>query len=93
MANVKSYVKLSDTLFLTEDTNGHFWMWDQTRGMNVAMRAKSEREAFVKALSYYQNRLTEVETEHATLNTKVQSFLSQFQDDSGECSHGRYCNC
>lgn len=75
-----STVDLSPTLNLCECHDG-WWLYDETRGMNLAMRAKSEREAFVEALTYYQNRLREVEQEHKALSDKVTAFVSQFTED------------
>lgn len=78
-------VKLSDTLSLCEyKSGGHlgFWLYDKTRGMNLAMRAKTDTDAFVEALTYYQNRLTTVEADHANLRKKVDSFVAQFVDDA-----------
>lgn len=79
-------VTLSDTLSLCEYTdpkNGNygFWLYDEMRGMNVAMRAESEREAFVAAMTYYQSRLQEVETGYSELQTKVDSFVSHFVEN------------
>jgi hypothetical protein len=78
--------KLSETLMLSEYTspkNGNFgfWLYDKTRGMNLAMHAESERNAFVHALHYYQTRLTQVEKEHAYLQAQVQAFVGQFVGD------------
>lgn len=76
--------ELSDTLTLCEfKTSGSkgFWLYDETRGMNLAMRASSEREAFVEALTYYQERLQEVERSYKTLYEKVESFVCQFSED------------
>lgn len=70
----------NDTLSLTECADG-FWLYDTTRGMNIAMRAKTEREAFIKALEYYQKRLTTVEKDFKSLNDKVSDFVSNFVDD------------
>ena len=76
-------VALSDTLTLCEYTsprNGSFgfWLYDKTRGMNLSIRAKSSTEAFVEALSYYQERLAKVENEHRALTVKVDAFVAQF---------------
>lgn len=57
------------------------WLWDETRGMNLAVRAKTERDAFVGALDYYQRRLTQVETDYTCLRKKVDSFLEQFTEE------------
>ena len=78
-----NHVDLSPTLGLSEYTdprNGSFgfWLYDETRGMNLAMRAKTEREALVRALHYYQGRLTGVEQRHADLRGKVDEFVAQF---------------
>jgi hypothetical protein len=75
--------KLTDTLSLCEyqnPKNGNFgfWLYDSTRGMNLSMKATSEQEAFVEALTYYQRRLTEVESELSDLTQKVNQFVSQF---------------
>lgn len=78
--------KLSETLSLCEYTsprNGSFgfWLYDKTRGMNLAVRAKTETQAFVDALTYYQKRLLEVEAAHKTLSEKVNGFVAQFIED------------
>ena len=64
--------KLTDTLTLSECHDG-FWLYDKTRGMNLSMRAKTPTDAFVKALTYYQRRLSE-----------VAAFVSNFTDDEEE---------
>jgi hypothetical protein len=76
-------VKLSSTLTLCEyqsPKNGSFgfWLWDETRGMNLAMRAKSSTDAFVEALMYYQKRLLTVEHDYRSLKGKVDAFVEQF---------------
>ena len=75
--------ELSENLSLCEyktSGNSGFWLYDKTRGMNLAMRAKSETDALVEALHYYQERLSEVEREHAILRTKVCAFIAQLRD-------------
>ena len=44
--------------------------------MNLAMRAKDEKEALIKALEYYQGRLVEVETKNKALDKSISSFLT-----------------
>lgn len=75
-----NHQQLTETLGLTECNDG-FWLYDKTRGMNLAMRADNETSAFVKALTYYQRRLAEVEKEHKELREKVSLFVGQFVDD------------
>lgn len=79
-------LKLSETLSLSEyqsPKSGHFgfWLYDKALGMNLSMRAKTERDAFVGALHYYQLRLAKVEKEHASLKDKVNTFVDQFFED------------
>jgi hypothetical protein len=74
-----SFTKLSDTLQISEHHDG-FWLYDFTRGMNLAMRAKSRDEAFTEALSYYQDRLKEYEGMYASLKSRVDSFVEQFTE-------------
>lgn len=80
MANVINNMKLSDTLDLTECVDG-FWLYDKTRGMNLAMRAKTKEEAFTWALMYYQERLSHIEAELKTVNNKVSAFIDQFSSE------------
>lgn len=86
-ARPETSVALSPTLLLSAylKTSGHagFWLYDKTRGMNLSMRAKTERDAFVDALHYYQRRLADVEKEHKALQQKIDSFLCQFSDEDG----------
>jgi len=77
MGKLISGTKLSDTLSLSECTDG-FWLWDSTRQMNLSIKAKSSTEAFVEALTYYQSRLANKERECAKLWQKVNSFVDQF---------------
>lgn len=74
---------LTDTLTLSECHDG-FWLYDKTRSMNLAMRAKTPTDAFVNALGYYQHRLSEVETAHRELRGLVDAFVSNFTDDEEE---------
>ena len=66
-----------DTLSLHECTDGYY-LYDYVVGMNIGMRAKTEQDAYIEALLYYQKRLVEVKADYKTLNDKVESFLSQF---------------
>ena len=70
----------TDTFSLSECTEG-FYLYDYIVKMNIAMYAKTEQEAFIKALNYYQRRLVEVKTMYEELDGKVESFLSQFMDE------------
>jgi len=70
----------TDTLSLDECTDGYY-LYDTVVGMNIAMRAKTEHDAVIKALLYYQKSLQEAKVNYKTLDDKVQNFLSQFDRD------------
>lgn len=69
---------LNGTLILTKCTDG-YWLWDATRGMNLAMRAKTETDAFVAALEYYQERLSKIESEFYDLKDTIDAFVEQIR--------------
>ncbi len=75
-----SFTKLSETLQISEHHNG-FWLYDFTRGMNLAMRAKTRDDAFVEALTYYQKRLIEIEKAYYDLQSQVDAFVDQFRPE------------
>ena len=66
-------MKLTETISLTKQKDG-FWLYDYTRGMNLAMRAETEQAAFIEALEYYQRRTKAVETKLRALETLVEGF-------------------
>lgn len=80
MAKATRSVFKLDTLSLIE-TNQGYYLYDNILGMNIAMRAKTEQDACIEALLYYQKRLMEVKTDYNDLNNKVKSFLSQFDKE------------
>lgn len=77
MGKCLNSIKLSETLELAECTDG-FWLYDETRGMNLSMRAKTPQDAFVEAITYYQERLSSTEKAYRDLNSRVEAFVSQF---------------
>ena len=80
-------VELSKTLTLCEYQTGGslgFWLWDETRGMNLSMRAKTSTAAFVEALEYYQERLAEVESNYKSLSERVDAFVAQVAGSTDE---------
>lgn len=89
MSKVIKYNVLSKSLSISECTDG-FWMYDETRGMNLAMRAKTAEAAYIQALEYYQKRLKEVENDYNNLKAKVDNFVGQFVEDNDEDGH--YCD-
>ena len=83
MSNVINKIKLSETLFLAECTDG-FWLHDVTRSMNLSMRARSAQDAYVETITYYQERLKEVEREFKELNNKVSIFVESFKEHNND---------
>lgn len=80
MAKFIRRVFKNDTLSLVECNDG-FWLYDTVVGMNISMRAKTEQDACIEALMYYQKRLQRVNADYKELNNKVQIFVSQFNQE------------
>ncbi len=78
-----SFTKLNDTLQISEHHDG-FWLYDFTKSMNLAMRAKTRDAAFVEAITYYQRRLADLEKAHNCLSNRVEAFVCQFRNDDEE---------
>jgi hypothetical protein len=70
----------TDTLTLTECTDGYY-LWDKVEGFNIAIHAKSEQQALIDGLDYYQRYHSKLKKEYKELNDKVESFLCQFSGD------------
>ena len=64
---------LSETLALIERVDG-FWLWDETRQMNLSVKAKTKESALVEALMYYQRRLLRIEKAYEKLDAAVAAF-------------------
>lgn len=80
MGKTINSIDLTDKLTLSECADG-YWLWDDTRKMNLAMKAKTPQDAFLECISYYQGRLSEIETKYGELSKKVNSFVSQFTEE------------
>ena len=81
MGKVIELVAKTETIHLHRCTDG-FWLYDDTRGMNLAMKAKSEQDAFIDALEYYQERLALMEGQYNDLQAKVNAFVNLFPDEN-----------
>ena len=68
--------------------NDGYWLYDKTRGMNLAMRSDSEFEAVVKAIEYYQRRFNDLQSKHKALHNKVEKILKLIggHDEEDDCS-------
>jgi len=72
----------NDTIQLTKVIDkDNFWLYDYTREMNLSMEAKTEQQAFVESLTYYQKRLAKVEKDFKELDDKVKDFIISVSDD------------
>lgn len=80
MARTIKHEVLTAKLALTQCTDG-YWLYDEVRGHNLAMQAPSERDAFVKALTYYQEKLSEVSLKYKELGLKVEAFIGEFTEE------------
>jgi hypothetical protein len=78
-----SFTKLNETLQISEHHDG-WWLYDFTQGMNLGMRAKTKDDAFVEALTYYQERMQLVEKKFTYLESKVRNFVRQFEYDDDD---------
>jgi hypothetical protein len=79
-AKTPSPEKLLPTLTLTNCWDG-WWLYDETQGMNLAMRAPSREAALLYALQYHRERHIKYANQHAALSQKVLAFTSQFHPD------------
>ena len=66
-----------DTLSLVECNDGYY-LYDRVVGQNISMRAKTEQDACIEALLWYQKRLGRTKLDYQILNDKVEGFISQF---------------
>jgi len=80
---VRSYV---DKVTGETKPSGDFgwWLYDETFGMNLAMKAKSKEEALIEALQYYNERFKQERDALLSLRYKVNGFLNQFASDDDE---------
>lgn len=70
-----------DTLSLVECTDGYY-LYDTIIGMNIAMHEKTEQDACIKALLYYQKTLQTIKVDYQTLESKVSHFISLIERES-----------
>ena len=92
-----STVKLSDTLTLSQchrhdDKPAGFWLYDKTRGMNLALAEPTEIAALTEALTYYQKRLKRVSGEYKALYDKVSAFIVEVRGDDEDFSDPDFGN-
>lgn len=67
-----------DTLSLHECTDGYY-LYDYIVGMNLSMKAKTEQDAYIEALLYYQKDLAKIKADYETLINKVWDFIDQIK--------------
>lgn len=64
-----------DTFSLCECSDGYY-LYDKVLGMNISMRAKTEQDACIEGLLYYQKKSVESKKIYKDLNDKVWNFIS-----------------
>ncbi len=79
MNNYKT-TELSETLILSERVDG-FWLYDDTRGVTLVLRAKSPQEALLKTIKYYQDRLIKIEHAYKDLKKFIDKFVIEIEEE------------
>jgi len=80
MAKVIRRVFKLDTLSLHECSDGYY-LYDYVIGMNISMRAKTEQDAYIETLLWYQKKLQDAKSDYKILNDKVQNFISHIGEE------------
>jgi hypothetical protein len=81
MGDVIRHVFKIDTFTLTECADGYY-LYDKVIGMNISMRAKTEQDAYIEALLYYQKTLATAKAHYRELDSIVENFISQIRGES-----------
>ena len=76
----QNHMKLTGSLTMSECKDG-YWLYDRTRGMNLSMKAKTQEDAFVEALTYYQETTKKVEDQLKKLNVSISIFINSISDE------------
>lgn len=82
-----AHIKINEHTTLTKNKKG-WYLYDELRGMNLAMCAETSELAMVEALEYYQRRLPEVEQNLCAINKQVENFLLNLGVDENELPIG-----
>jgi hypothetical protein len=65
----------NDNITLSIDNKGLFWLYDKVVSQNLSMNAKSEREAFIEALKYYQDNYPVIKNSYFALKGRIEAFM------------------
>lgn len=65
----------NDTITLYKTEKRGFWLWDETRKINLSVSAVNEQAAFVECIMYYQQRLKEVESNYHAMQSRLHAFM------------------
>jgi hypothetical protein len=79
-------IRLSESISLSEchrtgEKPRGWWLYDKTRGMNLAMGAETKEAALLEAVQYCQKRLVCVESALRGLQGRVDAFIGQFVEE------------
>ena len=66
--------RINDKTHMSECHDG-YWLYDENRGMNLSIRAESEKAALIEALEYYQGKVIYLEAENKHLRNSINAAL------------------
>ena len=71
----------TETICLFERINdgewNGFYLYDKNESMNIGFKCKTEHDAIIEALEYYQEQLAKTRNEYQELKRKVDDFVGQ----------------
>lgn len=73
------HIELTDKLTLSECDDG-FWLYDYDAEMNLSMRANSEREALLEAITYYKSKAKELKRILDKQDKAIEQFISSVDE-------------
>lgn len=80
MSGKHTIIFKNENMQLSQGIDG-YWLYDYIQGMNLSMKAKTEQEAFVKALTYYQKRYKESKIRYDELHNNVSNFIESLSKE------------
>ena len=63
-----------DTFVMHECSDGYY-LYDYVVGVSISMRAKTEQDAYIEAIKYYQKHTQALVDDNLSLNSKLDSII------------------
>lgn len=79
-SRVLQHEKLTNTLALSKCTDG-YWLYDQQASINTAMHCKTERDAFISTIEYYQRWVTNLQKTNRVLRKASLDFVENVAEE------------